>query len=132
MFSMRRLAYPILLFGLCVCMSCSDHGPTAPNQMAPAPKGPHISYYDVTNEDLKYAVKSGAGWTIETVDAAGSVGWFTSLVIDARGNPHISYQEAANGKLKLKYAAKSGTSWSLEIVDATGYVGGYTSIAYDQ
>jgi hypothetical protein len=52
---------------------------------------PHISYLDVSNYDLKYAVKTGGSWTIETVDATGNVGRYTSIRLDAQGNPHISY-----------------------------------------
>ena len=34
---------------------------------------PHISYYDETNSDLKYAYQDAGGWHIETVDSAGAV-----------------------------------------------------------
>ena len=40
---------------------------------------PSISYYDRANEDLKYAWCDGTAWHAETVDAAGLVGWYTSL-----------------------------------------------------
>jgi hypothetical protein len=40
---------------------------------------PHISYYDVTNGDLKYAKWTGSSWSIETVDADGIVGYWTSI-----------------------------------------------------
>lgn len=78
----RRLlapGYPILLFGLCVCMSCSDDDPVTPGQVS-VPQVARISYYDDTNQDLKYAVKSGGSWTLETVDTTGCVGRYTSLV----------------------------------------------------
>ncbi len=90
---------------------------------------PRISYYDITNGDLKYASKNGGVWTLETVDAAGSVGSFTSLALDAQGNPRISYYDFTNGD--LKYASKSGGVWTIETVDATGDVGTYTSLALD-
>ena len=35
---------------------------------------PHISYYDATNNDLKYASWNGASWNIQIVDSAGDVG----------------------------------------------------------
>ena len=90
---------------------------------------PHISYYDVTNQDLKYASSNGTAWSSETVDATGNVGLYTSLAIDFLGNPHISYYDVTNGD--LKYAFKSGTTWSAQAVDAPGDVGQYTSITLD-
>jgi hypothetical protein len=90
---------------------------------------PRISYYEATSLDLKYASKSGAVWTIETVDATGTVGQHTSLALDASGNPRISYYDVSNGD--LKYASKSGGVWTVETVDATGSVGQYTSLELD-
>jgi hypothetical protein len=90
---------------------------------------PHVSYRDITNGALKYAVKTAGSWTLETVDATGNVGQYTSLALDAQGNPHVSYHDITNGD--LKYAVKTGGSWTLEAVDATGDVGLYTSLALD-
>ena len=66
---------------------------------------PHISYFDLTNVDLKYAVRNGSSWDIETVDSVGAVGGFNSLVLDSANNPHISYLDYTNNV--LKYASKS-------------------------
>ncbi|MBD3400862.1 MAG: hypothetical protein GF399_11115, partial [Candidatus Coatesbacteria bacterium] len=52
---------------------------------------PHISYFDSTNYDLKYAAWNGASWVIETVDSTGDVGRYTSLALDSYGSPSISY-----------------------------------------
>jgi hypothetical protein len=90
---------------------------------------PRVSYFDVTNGDLKYAAKAGSSWTVETVDATGSVGSYTSLALDAEGNPRVSYYDQTNGD--LKYAAKTGSSWTIETVDAARVVGTYTSLALD-
>jgi len=35
---------------------------------------PHISYYNETDEDLKYARWDGSTWQIETVDGGGRSG----------------------------------------------------------
>jgi FlgD Ig-like domain len=88
---------------------------------------PHIGYYDETNDDLKYASKTGSTWTIETVDAAGVVGTHLSLALNAQGEPSISYFDTNN--LDLKYASKRGGTWTIETVDAIGTVGSYTSLA---
>lgn len=96
---------------------------------------PHISYHyfvdwnDVVVGDLKYAKRSGGVWTIQTVDAAGDVGAYSSLALDAQGNPCISYLDNTNGN--LKYARTVGGSWTSETVESAGTVGLYTSLALD-
>jgi len=70
-----------------------------------------------------------AGWHLETVDSTGDVGDWTSISLDAGGNPHISYVDATNDD--LKYAYHNGASWQIETVDSTGNVGYHTSIALD-
>ena len=74
--------------GLYTSMSLDDSGT------------PHISYFDATTLDLKYAFKSGGTWQIVTVDSLGSVGEYTSLALDSLGKPRISY----HGNSNLKYA----------------------------
>lgn len=64
-------------------------------------------------------------WHIETVDAAGNVGQYTALVLDANGRPHISYY----GSSDLKYAKHDGTSWIVQTLDGAGDAGLFTSIA---
>ncbi len=90
---------------------------------------PHVSYYDGTGKDLKYAHQSGGTWIIETVDTTGDVGQYTSLALDANGDPHIAYYDATSGD--LKYARKSGDSWIIETVDTAGNVGQSVSLALD-
>jgi hypothetical protein len=77
---------------------------------------PMISYYDATNEDLRFAIcdlsESANGncdqsvdWTTTvTVDSAGRVGYYTSIAVDANGNPMISYLDGTNGDLKFATA----------------------------
>jgi hypothetical protein len=88
--------------------------------------GLHISYQDVTNNDLRYARKSGGQWTIETVDSNG--GQFTSIVVDDEGAAHIAY--LAWGDWDLNYASNPDGAWTIETVDST-YAGLYASLALD-
>lgn len=43
---------------------------------------------------------SADGWFIETVDAGGDVGKYTSIDLDSSNYPHISYFDYSNGDLK--------------------------------
>ena len=60
----------------------------------------HISYYDRTNGDLKYATDATGAWVAQTLDSAGVVGWYTSIAIDGAGAIHSSYYDQTNGDLK--------------------------------
>ena len=95
---------------------------------------PAISYYDVTNGDLKYvraSDASGTSWgTPVTLDIAGNVGRYSSLAV-VDGNPAISYYDETNQDLKYVRATDaSGTNWSTPVtLDSTGIVGRYNSLA---
>lgn len=61
---------------------------------------PHISYYDMTHRDLKYAGWDGTDWIIQTVDSEETVSKFTSIALDSSDYPHISYYDGTHGDLK--------------------------------
>ncbi len=89
----------------------------------------HISYYDPTQGNLKYAVGSGSSWTVSTVDSLGNVGQFTSIALTSTNLPVISYYDATNGDLKL--ATFTGANWSIQTVNSTlagDDVGQFTSL----
>ena len=87
----------------------------------------HISYFDSTNSDLKYAKYNGS-WYIETIDSDGIVGEYTSIGIDSNDSIHISYYDNTNSNLKH---AKYNGSWYIETVDSAFDFGKYTSIYID-
>ncbi len=87
----------------------------------------HISYYDETKGDLKYARWTGFGWLVETVDSDGDVGLYTSLALDVNDRPHISYYKRSSGE--LKYAWNDGNQFQITTIDNVGDAGLYTSIA---
>ena len=103
---------------------------------------PVISYYGPSNgpsnRDLKLAHCndancSGGDESIETVDSAGDVGWDTSLVLDAAGNPVISYYDRTNTALKLVHCNDpncTGGDDPIETIDNTN-AGEFTSLVLD-
>ena len=90
---------------------------------------PHIAYQDVTNADLKVALKQGGEWVTETVDARGDVGEHASLKLDAAGNTWVSYYDLQHGALKL--ATQKSGAWTTQTVDQAGDVGAYSSLVLD-
>ena len=73
---------------------------------------PIISYWDVTNQDLKVihcseidCSNTGSN-TITTVDSLGSVGWYTSITISTDGLPIISYYDSTNDNLKVIHCSE--------------------------
>lgn len=87
---------------------------------------PHIALYSA---GLRYAYHDGTTWRIETVESGTCAS--ASLVLDAAGQPHISYLSGAPA-IYLKYAYHDGAAWQVETVTFTGS-GAYppTSLALD-
>jgi len=67
---------------------------------------PHITYYNHTRRDLKYANWTAKGWQIGNVDTAGHVGKYSALALDRNGFPHVSYVYMTDMHITstLKYA----------------------------
>lgn len=100
---------------------------------------PAIAYFDVTNEALRFAQRSGGTWSDELVDADGdgtstAVGSGLSLAVLPSGEPAIAYYDATDQA--LRYAERSGNVWTDVLVDADGdgtstHVGESLSLAID-
>ena len=89
----------------------------------------HISCYDRTSDDLKYATNASGSWVTTMVDSGGDVGDYSSLAVNSSGYAYISYYDKTNGN--LKYATNAPGSWVITVVDSDGDVGNYSSLAMD-
>jgi hypothetical protein len=96
---------------------------------------PVISYYDVTNLNLK-VIKCGnagctTGNTITTLDSTGDVGQFTSIAIGRDNTPIIAYYNVTGGDLKVVKCGNTSCSAGNTItsVDTTNNVGQFNTIA---
>jgi hypothetical protein len=89
----------------------------------------HVSYYDMTDKALKYAVREDGDWEVSTIDdpSGKNVGTHTSIDVDYLGLPHISYYSETDKD--LKYAFRSGGTWSTSVVDTNG--GMYSAMETD-
>lgn len=94
---------------------------------------PVISYYDLTDGDLKVMVCNNAtctSRTTTTVDSSGDVGSYTSIALTSNGYPVISYYDSTNQDLKLAVCNDAVcTSKTTPTIDSTGNVGANTSLA---
>ena len=99
---------------------------------------PAISYYDVSNGDLKLAYDrnndgdfTDAG-EIVTVDSTGDVGMYTSLAFGS--GLAIGYYDKTSGNLKLAWDGNNDGDFTdageIVTVDSAGDVGEYTSLAF--
>lgn len=92
----------------------------SPSLALDAGGNPHVSYFDRTNVDLKYARKSGGSWLRETVDATGNTGQYSQILVRTNGTPVIAFLEFSSMGVpnRVRFAQRTGAgSWSIETVD---------------
>ena len=68
---------------------------------------PHISYYDNSNHDLRYAYRNVSMWQNELVDTDGYR--ICSIAIGPNDRPQIGYADEQDKEVKL--ARHNGSSW---------------------
>jgi len=82
---------------------------------------PHVSYYahylDSSGDDLVYARRGAAGWTVETAVANAGYLWSCSLALDRFDRPHIAYP--ASGR-QSAIAHWTGSAWQIETMTWRG------------
>ena len=98
---------------------------------------PVISYYDIANTSLKVLHCGNAacstGNTIATADSSGTVGQHTSVTVDAKNFPIVSYYDATNGILKILHCGNAACTSGNVIVtpDTATKNGSHSSIKLD-
>ena len=99
----------------------------------------HVTYWDFTNADLKYATcavscATGANWQAVTVDGSGSGGSATALALDASGGVHVTYSDNTNGNLRYATCPATCTvaaGWQAMTVDSVGEVASSSALVVD-
>ncbi|MCK4444326.1 MAG: exo-alpha-sialidase, partial [Thermoplasmata archaeon] len=90
---------------------------------------PHVSYYDKTWKNLKFAVFGEWFVDARTIDSNGDVGMYSSLALDSTGKAHISYYDKTKGN--LKWSTGMNFEWITPNIYDEGDTGLYTSIEVD-
>ncbi len=92
----------------------------------------HISYTFINpkwdDEDLRYALKEDENWKITTLDQQDKAGRYTSIVVDDRGIPHISYYNYSIGSLRYITYNLNMKRWEISVPDSYENVGSDTCI----
>jgi hypothetical protein len=82
---------------------------------------PHLTWYQLSGPTpnylhMRYAVLKDNAWLVRTLDFDNETGKWNSMVLDAQGNPLISYSAWYNGELRL--AHWNGQKWEFNTADS--------------
>lgn len=78
---------------------------------------PHVSYYEVTTSDLKYASFTGVEWIVQRVYSRGATGLYTNLRLDDDGNGQIAFWDKRSNSVNK--AVYDGSRWRVSRVAET-------------
>jgi len=136
-----EVAYYDLLFGSLRYARQSGNGWTIENVDTPGDVGRFasmspidgrriITYYDVTNQQLKVAESFGTNsWTKTVIDNVGAPGQGASIAVGPGQRPAITYYVGATQD--LKYAERINGVWLRDTIASGGDVGRYNALVVD-
>jgi hypothetical protein len=90
----------------------------------------HLSYYDSTGGDLRYASRTPAGvWTSSAAVTTNAVGTYSNICLDPTGTPIVAYYDSTVQDLLLATRQSNGAFLSSPIdVSAAAQVGSSASM----
>jgi len=95
----------------------SDEGAVSMKVAVDAADRSHVAFVTYPSRDLKYAIQTGTGWQVETIQRRICSGPTTiSLDLAPDGTPHIAYQDAF--ERLVKHAVRTDGQWDIDVVDA--------------
>jgi hypothetical protein len=89
---------------------------------------PHIAYVEYTTHTLRYAERSGNGWTVVPVSPIPADA-YVSLALAPGGQPFIAFRDL--NAADLRFARRDQGVWSSTAVDTAGNVGRNCSMTID-
>lgn len=88
---------------------------------------PAIVYRKTPANDLMFAHRGNDGWSIQTVESMGYIGYNPQVALDGSGKAHIAYLHSPtneNLQDELKYAYQTSGGWQRELIATE--IGSYT------
>ena len=90
----------------------------------------HLSYYDRSQQALKYARQTENGFSVETVESNCSQCLYSAIKQNAQGEPVVAYYSGTDKMLML--AMKVGQEWKKETIEWGQGTGMGVRLLYDQ
>jgi hypothetical protein len=115
-------------------------GASFPSLVLDSKQHPQISFADsgtIRGCKLRYAHWDGTSWTKEVIPlAADTVAYYTSIVLDAKDNPSVSFYEydgprGTDFRVRMRVVAREDGYWQVRTVDGQNQSGKFNSMDID-